>query len=81
MGEGWDVLKAVGALAVSGFRFVSRDEYRRRLDICADCDSRGDERVKYDVRRCGECGCFVAVKATAGVWKCPIGKWNENTIQ
>lgn len=79
MGEGWDVLKAVGAFVGSGFQLVDKAEYQRRLDICTGCDSRGDERVRGNQKRCGECGCYVAVKAQAVAWKCPLGKW-ESTV-
>lgn len=80
MGMGWDVGKAMLSFTFSGFRFVPRDEYQRRLDICTACENRGDERVRGNPHRCGECGCFVAVKAEAKAWQCPIGKWNKETV-
>lgn len=80
MGMGWDVGKAMLSFTFSGFRFVPRDEYQRRLDICTACENRGDERVNGNEHRCGECGCFVAVKAEAKAWQCPIGKWNKETV-
>jgi hypothetical protein len=53
-------------------RFVSRLEYRERLEICKEC-----EKVKYLFGRirCGVCGCFLEIKAAVPLMKCPLGKW------
>lgn len=75
MGEAWDVVKAVGKFVGSLGQLTSMEEYKRRLDICTVCENRGDERVRGNPHRCGECGCYVAVKAQAVAWECPIGKW------
>ncbi len=52
--------------------FVSRLVYRERLEVCKEC-----EKVKYLLgrMRCGECGCFLELKAAVSLMKCPLGKW------
>lgn len=39
-------------------------EYRRRLDICRDCDFLGEGT-------CGKCGCFVELRAAKSKMNCP----------
>jgi hypothetical protein len=75
--EGWDVLKALSVFTLSGFAVVDKVEYKHRLLTCDECPSRGDERVNNNAARCGECGCYVAIKARGKAWRCPIGKWSE----
>ncbi len=43
---------------------VSEDEYNRRLRICLECDMLLDGL-------CGECGCFVEVRAAKKNMSCP----------
>lgn len=43
---------------------VSDNEYRRRLNICLDCDMLTDGV-------CGECGCFVEIRALKKSKSCP----------
>lgn len=43
---------------------VSDEEYRRRLSICLGCDMLMDGV-------CGECGCFVKVRAAKKAKSCP----------
>lgn len=59
----------------SGARFVSREELERRLDICALCEHRAENR-------CSICGCYLIDAPTGQGGKaewadqaCPIGKW------
>lgn len=59
---------ALKAAAVSGFKTVSKEERKNRLDICEECD-------KYKNGRCLECGCFLSFKTTLEAWHCPIKKW------
>jgi hypothetical protein len=53
-----------------GFKQVPEEEYNRRVDICQKCD-------KYDApsHRCGQCGCFLKLKASWNSEKCPLDKW------
>lgn len=46
---------------------ASEAEYRRRLDICKDCDSLGEGT-------CGKCGCFVELRAAKKNMDCPHEK-------
>ena len=52
--------------------FIDRSEYRKRLETCRECD-----KVKYFLgrMRCGECGCFLELKAAVTLMECPLGKW------
>lgn len=52
---------------------VSDDVYKKRLEICKNCD-------KFDKSqdRCRECGCFVSVKAKFVLDSCPLNKWIFN---
>ena len=74
----WDLVKSGAKFLASGFKVVDRAEYERRLAICDGCEFRGDERVGGNDHRCGECGCYVAVKAEAVAWLCPVGKWDDS---
>lgn len=44
-----------------------------RLRVCAGCPSVKIVPVFGEV--CGECGCFMRVKAKLAAVECPIGKW------
>jgi hypothetical protein len=44
-------------------------EYARRLGICRGCDMLIDGM-------CGECGCFVEIRAAKRLMRCPTEKWN-----
>lgn len=46
---------------------ASGTEYRRRLDICRNCDSLGEGT-------CGKCGCFVELRAAKKNMVCPHEK-------
>lgn len=52
-------------------RRVTPEEYRRRLEICGDC-----EHLSDGSKRCRKCRCFMAVKAKVAAFDCPIGKWS-----
>jgi hypothetical protein len=51
----------------------TREEGRRRLDICATCPSRMGSK-------CSLCGCFLPAKVLSSDSDCPAGKWNKNNI-
>ena len=43
-------------------------EYERRLGICKECE-------KLNAGTCMACGCYVELRATAKISKCPTKKW------
>lgn len=65
----FDSEKFVSAIAeyisvIPSHKKVSDEEYKRRLDICLTCDLLRDGI-------CGECGCFVEVRAVKKEKSCP----------
>jgi hypothetical protein len=52
----------------NGFKNVSLDEYKKRLNICNACKFRSG-------KRCLKCGCYLSKKAWWKSEKCPIKKW------
>ena len=46
---------------------AEENEYRRRLEICRQCDSLGEGT-------CGKCGCFVELRAAKADMCCPHEK-------
>jgi hypothetical protein len=47
---------------------VTKEEYERRLAVCQTCD-------KLFEGTCAACGCYVELRATAKVSRCPHKKW------
>jgi uncharacterized paraquat-inducible protein A len=47
-----------------------KDIIEQRLEICKACPD-----FKKNTQRCRHCGCFMQLKATLTLAKCPIGKW------
>jgi hypothetical protein len=47
-----------------------KDIIEQRLEICKVCPD-----FKKNTQRCKHCGCFMQLKATLTLAKCPIGKW------
>ena len=60
--------KAMLKYAKSGFKHVTTEEYKARLDICQKCDF-------YDKGRCTICGCVIIGKAWIASEDCPENKW------
>lgn len=60
------------SFAKAGFKTVSSEEARRRMDICKRCEH-------YTGKRCLKCGCFMAAKTKMATTACPIGKWHRHT--
>lgn len=60
----------LGALArfVAEPAFVAKEDYEKRLDICALCELRNGSR-------CSVCGCFLEAKAKPKTESCPLSKW------
>jgi hypothetical protein len=49
---------------------ASKEVKKQRLDICNACD-----KFIAETSQCGECLCFMNIKAALSRSKCPIGKW------
>jgi hypothetical protein len=64
--------KAMVGYIKSGFKHVSTEEYKERLDICQNCNNYNKGRCEHP-----ECGCFVAAKAWIESEDCPKNKWPQ----
>lgn len=60
--------KSMVKLAKNKFKIVSKEEQKRRLDICKGC-----EFFKHGT--CEKCGCVTNFKTKLESENCPIGKW------
>lgn len=49
---------------------ADEDLAQYRLKICQSC-----EFFKVNGSRCKKCGCFMKIKTTLEMAKCPVGKW------
>ena len=59
-------------------KYVSREEYQKRLKLCNDCPERlkeSDGKPLTKFSRCPECGCFLRLKARLETEECPLGDW------
>ena len=65
-----NLAKATKDHVKSGFKTVSEDEIKERLDICGAC-----EHYIPHSARCKLCGCFTKFKAKLKSGGCPIKKW------
>ena len=65
-----EAAKSVRKAAKDGFKRASKEEQKRRFEICKACD-----RFDKKQERCRECGCFMVVKVLLEVWHCPLKKW------
>ncbi len=52
--------------------FPTKEERKKRLDICNSCDER---RITLGIANCSECGCIIKTLVTQNIKGCPIGKW------
>ena len=64
-----NLAKAAAEFIADGLHTVTPEVFEQRLDVCAGCPQRNDER-------CGVCGCFVKEKAKMRVSECPLSYWN-----
>jgi len=51
-------------------KFLSKEDYQKRLEICAECPFKIPNK-----NRCLKCGCSLAAKALAEAFHCPEKKW------
>ena len=64
-----DIQKMVDEVTkMKGIRLVDDEEYKRRFNICKDCD-----RFEYG-STCMVCGCVMQVRARLSDGKCPYPK-------
>lgn len=49
---------------------AERETIEARLAICNTCPA-----FKKNTKRCGKCGCFMSLKSTLQLAKCPLDKW------
>ena len=64
------LFQAAVAFVGDGCALVEDAEYRRRLDVCRNCDRRTG-------RRCAACGCWIGLKARGRAFACPLGRWEQ----
>lgn len=67
---GSSVVRNIQSVAAGNDLRLSEDEANRRLAVCQQC-----EFFREDQKRCGKCGCYMAVKTYLKAERCPIGKW------
>lgn len=63
--------KAVAAQVAAGFPLASKDEQKRRHEICSTCPL-----LKQEEYKCGVCNCFLLIKIPLGTSVCPKGYWS-----
>jgi len=51
--------------------FVDKNTFKYRIDLCKSC-----EHYFRPTGSCKKCGCFMKIKASIGIMKCPIDKWS-----
>ena len=66
--QAWNLARSLADFAADGFKTVTEDQYRERLEICDTCDHRRGNR-------CLKCGCRLSLKACGRAFKCPLNKW------
>ena len=49
---------------------VSKSKYNERMNICKMCN-----KFKTLTKQCGDCFCFLPIKAKVKIATCPQGKW------
>ena len=66
--EVWDRSKSIISFVADGCHTVTPEQYKERMTICNSyCHRAG--------KRCGSCGCYIAIKGKGRVWVCKEGKW------
>lgn len=71
--------KALVDHALSGFKTLNDEEYKKRIDICNSCEFLSESKS------CNKCGCNIELKAKWAEQECPEKKWPlpivENTVK
>ena len=68
--QAWNLAQSLADFVADGFKTVSEEQYRQRLEICDACDQRRNNR-------CMQCGCRLSLKARGRAFKCPESKWPD----
>jgi hypothetical protein len=61
---------------LSGFKHVSYEEYKERLQVCQVCPF-----LHHKERRCTDCGCWVDTKARFKSEDCPQNYWRKLDVR
>ncbi len=62
--------------AKSGFKTVSEEQKKERLEICMGSEEKGIEKCEfYQKGRCLKCGCVANFAAAISSKDCPLLKW------
>jgi hypothetical protein len=69
-------MKSMGSWAKSGFKTVTEEQLKERLEICAKCEF-WDKNSFAGTGRCLKCGCSTQAKLRLATEKCPIDKWGK----
>lgn len=64
--------KALAIQISAGCPIASEVEKKERHEICGGCPSLMKEEY-----RCGECKCYITIKASLKTSNCPLGKWRD----
>ena len=64
-------LKSSLSYAMSGFKNVTDNQKKERLNICESCD-----KINKENKTCSECGCYLDIKTGWATESCPLGKWD-----
>lgn len=67
--------KAEAAQANLGVSLVPDSVSAERFAMCSSC-----EYLYKPTNTCKKCGCFMKIKTTLALAKCPVGKWGHYEI-
>jgi hypothetical protein len=63
--------KALAKDTIQGNELLVDDsKFHERMSICNQCP-----KYLKETNQCGECLCFLSLKAKGASFKCPLGKW------
>jgi hypothetical protein len=65
-------LKDSAAEVLKNPKLVPRKTRKERLDVCHQC-----EFYMKDTDQCGQCLCFMSIKASFEAMDCPLDKWEK----
>ena len=64
--------KATAAWVSAGLPLADKDEQKERHEICG-----GGPSLMREEYRCGECKCYITIKASLKTSTCPLNKWPD----
>ena len=76
------ILHGIAGLFKFSMRVDRADEItiKQRRNICANCHWQYRSKF-FNMRKCGECGCFIVPKTAIGKEPCPFNKWNQKMLE